>query len=501
MKKVSGKNYSSFFILRVGIRKTFSKSYYWALTIITAINVLFLYYFLLTQKTTWDAFWQSNTTFYSWSQIILSIINAILIGASVSMFFQVIEERKKLSKTSFAQSFASLLFSAAATGCSVCSAFLLPMLGIAVSLTALPFGGLEIKFISILVLLYAMYEYAKTISGFCPISKESIVSSKNGQLQFNLTAKTLPQLKPFAILLLFIVIVYSLARLPKTWRLQTQKNIVAVNQNTNTDAKQSQAQAIFSQINPPEGYELNASYGDIGSQMLEMGVIDLDKFKETYDKSGQPLVQEQLDILIKGSNKKIKITPENSYFLLNFFWAFGLANQSKILTEGEMVKYNGLEGAGGFASTGGWSLTKSGNSMDYYSKRAIVPLTTEQETLVNEVASNVYRPCCGNSTAFPDCNHGMALLGIFELMAAQGASKQEMYEAAKYINSYWFPANAFDAALYFKNKDGKEFKDIDAKAFVSNDVFSAIGAQNVKKYLVDKGIQEKPPAQGGGCGV
>ena len=139
--------------------------------------------------------------------------------------------------------------------------------------------------------------------------------------------------------------------------------------------------------------------------------------------------------------------------------------------------------------------------MDYYEKKAIVPLTEDQEKLVNEVASNVYRPCCGNSTAFPDCNHGMALLGIFELMAAQGATQSEMYQAGKYISSYWFPSNAFDAALYFKNKDGIDFEDVDPKLFLSKEIFSGSGAQEVKAWLVNNGIQEKPPAQGGGCGV
>ena len=73
--------------------------------------------------------------------------------------------------------------------------------------------------------------------------------------------------------------------------------------------------------------------------------------------------------------------------------------------------------------------------------------------------------------------------------------------AAKYINSFWFPGNAYDAALYFKNKDGLDFKDIDPKKFLSKDVFSAFGAQNVKKWLVDKGLAQPPPKQGGGCGV
>lgn len=493
--KDNKKKYSWFFILEVGLKKTFSKSYSWALTIFVALNVLLLYYFLLIQKTTWAAFWQSNTVFYSWSQIVLSIINAVLIGASVTMLFEAIKEKKKTSKTSYFQTFASLLFSATATGCSVCSAFLLPLLGIAASLTALPFGGLEVKLLSALLLLYTIYEYAKITSGLCKIPKEKVISFEKGQIDFKINKDTLPQLLPFLLLVIFISIVYALPHLPKTWRLETQRKIMP----TTADIKQGQSAGIFAQINPPQGYEMKTKYNDIGPQMLEMGVIDLEKFKQTYEKSGQPLTAEQLNILTKGSNKNIRITSDNSYFLLNFFWAFGLANKTKILEEGDMIKY-GEGQVGSFASTGGWTLAK-GDAMQYYSKRAIVPLTKEQEDLVNKVASGVYRPCCGNSTAFPDCNHGMALLGIFELMAAQGATESEMFQAGKYISSFWFPGTAFDTALYFKNKDGKEFKDIDPKVYLSKDIFSAFGAQTVKKWLIDKGIQEKPPAQGGGCGV
>jgi hypothetical protein len=94
------------------------------------------------------------------------------------MLFEVVKEKKKTSKTSFLQTFASLLFSAAATGCSVCSAFLLPLLGIAASLTAMPFGGLEIKLLSALLLLYTIYEYAKITSGLCKVPKEKAVSFK-----------------------------------------------------------------------------------------------------------------------------------------------------------------------------------------------------------------------------------------------------------------------------------------------------------------------------------
>lgn len=481
-------------VIRSAFQKTYRKSNYWALTLAVFINVLFLYYFLLVQKTTWDSFWQSNTALYSWLQVILSIINAYLIGISISLLFYTFEQRRTASNTSFFHTASSFLFSAAATGCSVCSAFLLPTLGIAASLTAYPFGGLEIKFLSILVLVYAIYQYSKGIVGICDTDK---LKPNSNFLQIFIYS--FKKMRPVLVLMIFVLIVYSLPKLPKPFRMQLQKdNITTVNASA---SDQSAKADVFAQVNPPEGYEISASYNDIGPKMVEMGVIDLEKFKQVYERSGQSLSQEQSDILTKGSKSKIKITPENSYFLLNFFWAFGLANKSKILDEGDMMNYGGRDGAGGFASTGGWSLTKSGDPMQYYSNRALVPLSEQQEKLVFDVSSNVYRPCCGNSTAFPDCNHGMALLGILELMAAQGATEKQMYDASKYISSYWFPGNAFDMALYFKNKEGKEFKDIDSKIFVSNDYFSAFGAQNVKKWLIEQGIQEKPPAQGGGCGV
>jgi hypothetical protein len=70
------------------------------------------------------------------------------------------------------------------------------------------------------------------------------------------------------------------------------------------------------------------------------------------------------------------------------------------------------------------------------SRRSATESGTEQKT---EVASKVYRPCCGNPTSFPDCNHGMALLGLLELMASQGATVDQMFTAAKQVNAFWLP--------------------------------------------------------------
>lgn len=259
-----------------------------------------------------------------------------------------------------------------------------------------------------------------------------------------------------------------------------------------------QRRVLFEEINPSKGYEIGIKYGNLGPKMLEIGVIDFDKFKDVY-KESNPLTDEQIKILKDGSEKKIKITTENSHFLLNFFWALGLANKTRILDEGEMITYS--EGqAGNFASTGGWSLGKE-DSMNYYSNNSIIPLTDEQEDLVLKVSSNIYRPCCDNPTSFPDCNHGMALLGVLELMASQGASEKEMYRIAKYINAFWFPSTYYDLAKYFDAKEGKKFSEIDGKVILGKDYSSATGYMNTKKWMTEKGLIDEPVSNGGSCGV
>ena len=307
--------------------------------------------------------------------------------------------------------------------------------------------------------------------------------------------------KVFPILIFSVITNIVLSALlisPQIAKFKT--NQLKASETTTASSIAASKDNLFNEINPVDGYEINASFGTLGPKMTAMGVIDPEKFKSTYEKSNQPLTQEQEDIILRGSDEKIKITRDNSYFLLNFFWAVGLANKSKILDDGDMMKYGGKQGAGNFASTGGWILGK-GDAMNYYSKSALIPLTPKQEDRVNLVASNIFRPCCNNSTAFPDCNHGMALLGVLQLMASNNATESQMYEAGKYFNAFWFPGNYYDMALYFYNKEGKSFKDIDAKTLLSKDYSSASGWQSVKQWLADKELIQQPPKQGGGCGV
>ena len=255
--------------------------------------------------------------------------------------------------------------------------------------------------------------------------------------------------------------------------------------------------AIQEQISPVGGYPLSVSYGDLGPRLLEGGVFSYEAFAAIYENSGNPLTPEQVEILKGGSDEEIVITEQNAHFLLNFFWAVGLANNNPILTSGPIVQHS--EGqVERFASTGGWSLATKPVS-EVYASMNLVTLTTEQQKLVEEVAIGIYRPCCDNHTLFPDCNHGMAMLGILELMASQGASADEMFEAAKYINAYWFPDQTLEIAIYLQMTENLDFASADARLVVGENFSSGSGAARVHQELQKQGILPQAPSQGGSC--
>ena len=243
---------------------------------------------------------------------------------------------------------------------------------------------------------------------------------------------------------------------------------------------------------PDEGIALPITWGDFGKQMIADGVIDEQKYRALFE-GGLTNTEEQM--LSGKDSQPIVLTKSNSRHVLNMLWAFGLANKNDILENGEMTDKQ-YGGAGNFASTGGWSLAR-GAAMDHYSKHAYVVLTPEQQDLVDKVSRGIYRPCCGNSTHFPDCNHGMAMLGLLELLAKNGASEQQMYDVALKVNSFWFPQTYIDLATYFKEQ-GKDWNQVDAKTVLGAEYSSSQGYQQTRQKIQSL---PKPQQGGGGCGA
>ncbi|NOY98424.1 MAG: hypothetical protein GXP40_04335 [Chloroflexi bacterium] len=257
--------------------------------------------------------------------------------------------------------------------------------------------------------------------------------------------------------------------------------------------------ALAGEINLPEKYVFPTQWGNVGPQLIDSGAIDFGKFEAIYQNANQPLTEAQRTILLEGSDEQIVIDRENAYFLLNYFWALGLVNQNPVLTEGPMMQY-GAEQVGRFASTGGWTIGKK-TSTALYASVPILLLTEDQQARLEEVAQAVYRPCCNNSTYFPDCNHGMAMLGLLTQLASQDVSEDEMFAAAKYANAFWFPQQTLEMAIFFKASKGLDFSEIDSRQAVQLESFSASGFQNVHQWLADNGLLEQAPGGGNSCGV
>jgi len=279
---------------------------------------------------------------------------------------------------------------------------------------------------------------------------------------------------------------------------------------------------IQSRQKTSEGIVLPVRWNDLGAKMISVGVIDAGKFEQLYASRGG-LDNEAKALLYGEQNGNLKITSENSGMILNLLWALGLGAKNDILETGPMMTYGragspadlsakalasagALAKAGNLASTGGWTLAK-GNAMDHYSRHPLIVLSQEQQELVERVAKNIYRPCCDNSTYFPDCNHGMAMLGFLELMASQGISEQEMYKAALEVNSYWFPDEYSTIARYFASK-GQTLSAIDPKEILGPKYSSASGFRQVASLVPQVKSQggsgcglETEEQKSGGCGI
>lgn len=298
--------------------------------------------------------------------------------------------------------------------------------------------------------------------------------------------KSGPYTIPIAIVVAGVMLSLAIYLQPSgATKVASEKKTIAQTHDSNDTAD--------NEVFPKEGVVLPVTWEDMGKKLATAGAIDAPRFQRFYKDKGRYI--DEYDQLLNGNTPgKLKITRENAGFLLNMFWALGLSNKNEILEKGEMAdpKYGG---AGRFASTGGWTMAE-GDAMNHYSRHSFMTLTLEQQELVEKVSKGIYRPCCGNSVHFPDCNHGMAMLGLLELMASQGATENEMWDAALAVNSYWFPDTYVTLAAYMKGQE-VDWEDVDPQEILGANFSSSSGFARIA-------TQVKLPTgsgNGNGCGV
>lgn len=250
--------------------------------------------------------------------------------------------------------------------------------------------------------------------------------------------------------------------------------------------------SLDERVMPSAGIVLPIDWASLGQRMAEAGVIDAENFSRLYGNGGLP--PDMRAVAFESHDGVVRMDRENAGVFLNLLWAFGLSNKNPVLEKGPMVdrRYGG--DASRFAALGGWTLAV-GNVMDHYSMHPFVVLDAEQQERVERVSKNIYRPCCGNPVYFPDCNHGMAMLGLLELLAAEGASEDEMYRVALAVNSYWFSDTYMTLATYFE-QHGTDWDSANPRVVLGADYSSAEGYRRVLKEIEPAQLQN-----GASCGV
>ncbi|GBE22542.1 hypothetical protein BMS3Bbin01_01917 [bacterium BMS3Bbin01] len=246
----------------------------------------------------------------------------------------------------------------------------------------------------------------------------------------------------------------------------------------------------------PVAYAVPITFGDLGPRLVAAGVIDPERFTMATT-GGRSLTADEQRILDGTFDGQFIVDASSAGFLLNFLWAAGLANDNPVLTSGRMASSGDI---GRFAATGGWTVgTRPGTEL--YASIPLVTLSPTQQARLEAVADAVYRPCCDNPTSFPDCNHGMAMLGLLTVMASEDAPENAMLDAARWVSALWFPPQAAISGAYSDQADGQDWSSEDPAALLSRAQFSASGQRKVAAVLASLGVLPDAAGYGAGCSL
>src|SRR3989338_1267472 len=97
---------------------------------------------------------------------------------------------------------------------------------------------------------------------------------------------------------------------------RSSESQITENEITKKDIKQ--VSALEESVLPSKGVVLPVSWGSLGSKLAMVGAIDAERFKAMYESRGT--FNEEYKNLLSGQNTgSLKITKENSGYLLNLF--------------------------------------------------------------------------------------------------------------------------------------------------------------------------------------
>lgn len=254
--------------------------------------------------------------------------------------------------------------------------------------------------------------------------------------------------------------------------------------------------SIAEQVYPAQGFTLPVKWGSIPNQLVDSGALNLSFVEGLLINANQPPTNGEIGLFNGTDNGNITFSHDSALFTLYVLWAVGINNKNPIINNGPVINYGGSPY--NLASTGGYDLLGKlslGNL-------SLIDLNASQQNIADAIASNVYRPCCNNPAMFPDCNHGAAQLGLIELMVSQGKNETQIYNALKEFNSFYYPQQYFDIAIFFNYTQGRSWNSVSANEVLGYNFSSATGYSNVYKTLESSNmLNQIGSSSGGSCSV
>lgn len=483
-------------------QQAFTRLFYGSLGLVASSALFLVFYWGLRRDASIENLLQNYgaVPLYLWPYILLTLGTIVLFGVNAALL--VYRWRKYGPPTLTRQGGTGVgsLVGFAASACPVCGSTVLAAIGITAGLAAFPLQGLELKALSFGLLAFPVWLTARELHrfrcgvGVCPTPRDPSFREAD---------------RPWLLVLLATIAVLSVVAWnmlktdPAVVRLFAARNQTILNPDDNrlnsaegTATGNPLFDEVTEKVLPEKGFQSTIRLGDSVVKLVEHGVIDREKFGALYKDRGD-LPAELQEVLTQSSGTPILLTRENANYYVNLLWPLGLANFMSTNKDSPIAG----ESLFNLASTGGWNLGREENGGAYFNQFRIVALTPAQEALVTRIAENSYRPCCNNSTFYQDCNHGSALLGLLQLGASQGLTEDELYREALAFNSFWFPHNYIQTALYFRVLRNTEWENVDPKVVLGKDYSTISGwSGTVAKEVAQRGLV--PQRQGGaGCGA
>jgi hypothetical protein len=154
------------------IKFVLSRKKYLLTTIITAVLVFSALYYLIVAKVANNELWIS-VMMSGAGYVTFSIVSIALISALFGIYLSMVVFKIVMIRAVGSGGFFGIIGGAVGAfgvGCPTCGAFLFSLIGAPLALMYLPFRGLELQALSVVILVFSIYFTGKSINAKCEIN-------------------------------------------------------------------------------------------------------------------------------------------------------------------------------------------------------------------------------------------------------------------------------------------------------------------------------------------